>query len=102
MPFLVAAESVHLVVVADERIQKLMGEDPGLDISKHLARHGVHVELEQLSGKAGAVLLDRCDDVDADLLVIGAHSSNPNKLSEIIFGTVTKYVLNHVNRPILL
>lgn len=102
MPFLVSAESVHLVVVSDAKIQKFMGEDPGLDISKHLARYGVNVELEQLQGNASTVLLERCKTVDADLLVIGAHSSKPNKLNEIIFGTVTKSLLDHVDRPMLL
>jgi len=103
MPFLVAAAAVHLVVVPDEKVRHLMGEDPGMDISKHLARYGVAVELEQLSGgNAGKLLLDRCKALDADLLVIGAHSSKPGKLSEIIFGTVTKTVLGNVECPMLL
>lgn len=103
MPFLVGAESVHLVVVPEAKITNLMGEDPGLDITRHLARYGVQVELEQLPGtNAGQVLLHRCHDVEADLLVIGAHSSRPGKLSELLFGTVTKTVLNNVKCPMLL
>lgn len=103
MPFLIGAESVHLVVVPEAKITSLMGEDPGLDMTRHLARYGVQVELEQLPGtNAGKVLLDRCREMEADLLVIGAHSSRPGTISELLFGTVTKSVLSSVDCPMLL
>lgn len=101
MPLLTAAEKVHLVVVPDARVQALYGEDPGADIAAHLARHGVPVTLEQCPGEdAGAVLLERCASVGADLLVIGAMGRP--RISEFILGGATRTVLDRVDIPVLL
>jgi len=101
MPFLVAAQAVHLVVVPEAKIQALHGADPGADISRHLVRYGVPVELEQHRGSdAGAVLLDRCRDLDADMLVMGAVGRS--RISEFIFGGATRTVLGQAGLPIFL
>lgn len=101
MPFLVAAEAVHLVVVPDPAINHLLGANPGADISRHLARHGVPVMLEQIQGEdAGAVLLERAAALEADLLVIGAYGSS--KISEFVFGGVTLTMLAQAPLPTLL
>lgn len=101
MPFLVAAQAVHVVVVPDARIGGPHGADPGADIARHLARHGVPVVLEQRTGAdAGAVLLDRCTDLDADLLVMGAVGRS--NIVEFVFGGATRTVLATAALPILL
>lgn len=101
MPFLVAAESVHLVVVPEPRVRGILGAEPGVDISRHLARHGVPVFLEQHEGQdAGAVLLERARNLEADMLVIGAYGRP--KISEIVFGGATRAVLTDADIPILL
>lgn len=101
MPFLIAAEAVHLVVAADARIQVLYGEDPGADMAAHLARQGVPVLLEQCpADDAGAVLLDRCVAIDADLLVMGAMGRP--RISEFVFGGATRTVLARARVPLLL
>jgi nucleotide-binding universal stress UspA family protein len=43
-----------LVVDANER-SKRHGEEPGADIALHLARHGAHIEVEQVSSRGSAV-----------------------------------------------
>lgn len=101
MPLLIGAEAVHLTVVPDARIQELYGEDPGADMAAHLARQGVRVVLEQCQGEeAGAVLLDRCASVAADMLVIGAMGRP--RISELVLGGATRTVLDRVDVPVLL
>lgn len=101
MPFLAQAERVHLVVVPDAKVRSLYGADPGADIARHLARHGVPVVLEQCDGSdAGAALLDRCRAVDADMLVMGAVGRS--RVSEFVFGGATRTVLGAADVPVLL
>ncbi|WP_220479212.1 universal stress protein [Marilutibacter spongiae] len=101
LPLLAAAESVHLVVVRDARVQALYGEEPGADMAAHLARHGIAVVLEQCRGDdAGALLLGRCDTLDADMLVMGAMGRP--RTSEFLFGGATRTVLGRVDVPVLM
>jgi len=101
MPFLVAAETVHLVVVPDARTKRLFGQEPGADMAAHLSRQGVPVVLEQCLGEdAGAVLLDRCAALRADLLVMGAMGRS--RISEIVLGGATRTVLGRAQMPVLL
>jgi nucleotide-binding universal stress UspA family protein len=101
IPFLVEAESVHLTVVTDKKVRCLFGDDPGIDMSRHLARYGVPVILDQCPGEnAGQVLLDQAKQLDADMLVMGAYSTP--KISEYIFGSATRKVLSAAEFPILL
>jgi nucleotide-binding universal stress UspA family protein len=101
MPFLTAAETVHLVVVPDARTRALYGQEPGADMAAHLSRQGVPVMLEQCPGDdAGAVLLDRCAAIRADLLVMGAMGRS--RVSEVVLGGATRTVLDVAQMPVLL
>lgn len=101
MPFLVAAEVVHVIVVADAGTGEGHGAEPGADISRHLARHGVPLTLERISGPdAGIILVERSMGLDADLLVMGAYGHF--KITELIFGGVTRTVLRKAALPLLL
>ncbi|RYZ74727.1 MAG: universal stress protein [Lysobacteraceae bacterium] len=101
LPLLVAATAVHLVVVPDARTRALYGAEPGADMAAHLARHGVPVVLEQCPGEdAGAVLLERCAAIDADLLVIGAIGRS--RISEFVLGGATRTLLARARLPLLL
>lgn len=101
MPFLIDADAVHLVVVPEPKVRGLLGAEPGMDISRHLARHGVAVVLEQQNGEdAGEVLLERSRSLDADMFVMGAYGGP--RISEFLFGGVTQTVLRGAEIPILL
>ncbi len=101
MPFLTEADIVHLVVVPEARPNGWLGADPGADMSRHLARNGVEVVLEQRPGTdAGIVLLDHARSVDADMLVMGAYGRP--RISEFVFGGTTRTVLAKADTPILL
>lgn len=101
MPLLIAAERVVLVVVPEAGSERRLGAEPGADMSAHLSRHGVHVELRQYrGGDAGNVLLEQCTALDADLLVMGAAIRL--RIGEVFFGSASKTVLSGIDRPLLL
>lgn len=101
MPFLVMADSVHLVVAPHARLRGICGPDPGADMATHLARHGVQVVLEQHTGEdAGKILLERCKSIDADLLVSGgcAHPT----INDLVPGRATRTILEGAVLPLLM
>jgi nucleotide-binding universal stress UspA family protein len=101
IPLLVEAEEVHVVVVTETRINRLLGEDPGTDISSHLARYGIRVTLDGLKGNdAGALILAKAAEIDADLIVMGAFGQS--KITEFVFGSATGTLLRNATIPILL
>lgn len=100
MPLLVEAESVHLVVVPQAQAPGTYGRDPGVPMAAHLSRHGVPVEVDARAGTdAGAVLLERCQELDADLLVMGVMGRA--RLSEFLLGGATSTILKRVPIPVL-
>lgn len=101
LPFLVRADSVRLLVVPEDKVRHLLGADPGLDIARHLARHGVRIDVEQVYGAdAGEILLERCRFWEADMLVMGAYGQS--RISEFVFGGATRTILSNVERPLFL
>lgn len=101
IPLLVDAEEVRIVVVPEAKTNRLLGEDPGADISQHLARYGIRVTLDSLKGSdAGALILSKAAEIDADLIVMGA--SGQSKITEFVFGSATGTLLRGAATPILL
>lgn len=101
MPFLVAASDVHVVVVPEPHISRVLGEDPGTDVSRHLARYGISVTLHRLEGEsAGGILRQQARALGADMLVMGAYGQP--KIREFIFGSTTHSVLANLELPVLL
>lgn len=101
IPFLVEAAEVRIVVVPEAKINRLLGEDPGADISRHLARYGVRVTLDSLTGaNAGSLILAKAAEIDADLIVMGAFGQS--KITEFVFGSATGTLLGKATIPILL
>jgi nucleotide-binding universal stress UspA family protein len=100
LPLLIEADQVHLLVIAEDKANALLGADPGADITRHLARYGVPVLLEQHNGDAGEVLLARARELDAEMLVMGAYGHS--KISEFVFGGATRAVLQGAELPVLL
>lgn len=101
LPLLVAAAEVHVVVVPEAKVNRLLGADPGTDISRHLARYGVSVTLDNLKGNdVGGVILSKAAEIDADLIVMGAFGQS--KITEFMFGSATGTLLRDATIPILL
>jgi len=51
-------------------------------------------------GTAPDVVIDRADEIDADLVVVGSHARD--SMAEHLLGTVADRVLRHAGRPVLL
>jgi nucleotide-binding universal stress UspA family protein len=105
LPLLVKAEAVEVLVVDPERQPSGHGQEPGADIARHLARHGVHVEVRRLSSggegeEVGRILLSQAAAFGADLIVMGAYGHS--YLSEWMFGSVTRTVLREAVLPVLM
>jgi nucleotide-binding universal stress UspA family protein len=102
-PFLVAAASVTLLVVDSDKRAGRHGEETGADIALYIARHGAHVEVEQVSSRGspvGDIILSYAADHGMDLIVIGAYSHA--RSVEVVFGGVTRTLLKQSPIPVLM
>jgi nucleotide-binding universal stress UspA family protein len=99
MPLLTAA--LRVVVLS---VEGWMIPGPsGRDMTTHLVRNGVKAEAEMvsMSGRtAGEAILEKCRDIQADLLVKGAYTHS--RLRQVIFGGATEHVMKHAELPVLL
>jgi nucleotide-binding universal stress UspA family protein len=103
LPFLVAASSVTLLVVDSEQRAGRHGEEPGADIALYLARHGAHVEVEQVlsqGARVADIILSCAAEHGVDLIVIGAYGHA--RPVEMMFGGVTRTLLKEALVPILI
>jgi nucleotide-binding universal stress UspA family protein len=104
LPLLVKTEAVEVLVVDHKRRASGHGQEPGADIARHLARHGVHVEVQRLpsagSEEVGHLLLSQAAAFAADLVVMGAYGHS--HLTEWMFGGVTRTVLREATLPVLM
>jgi nucleotide-binding universal stress UspA family protein len=103
LPFLVKAASVTLLVIDSNKRADRHGEEPGADIALYLARHGAHVEVEQVSSRGSPVadlILSYAADHGIDLIVIGAYSHA--RSVEMVFGGVTRTLLKQAPVPVLM
>ncbi|MDP3491891.1 MAG: universal stress protein [Hyphomonadaceae bacterium] len=99
---ILGAERVSVVTV-DARLSRGYGEQPGADIAAHLAYRGAAVDLINLdSGDRSETdaILGQALAVGADLIVMGGYGRP--RLSEFIFGGVTREILQAASIPILM
>jgi nucleotide-binding universal stress UspA family protein len=101
VPFLTRAKTIEIVVVTGERDKS--GEITGTNMKRHLARHGVTVEIKKLSaGSVGvqAAILAHAADSRADFLIMGGYGHS--RLREFILGGVTRSILASMPMPVLM
>ena len=101
MPLLAKAGRVEVVIVANEPGKQ--DEIEGADIGKHLARHGLKVEVKRISaGKIdiGAALLSHAADNATDFVVMGGYGHS--RLRQFILGGVTRSILQSMTAPVLM
>lgn len=97
------ADEVHVVLVDPIEGDGAQGAEPGTDIAVYLARHGIKVTVDQLSGQGRAIadiLRQHANDMAAELLVMGAYGHT--RLRERIFGGVTRSMVEAPPLPIFL
>ncbi|MDQ1079977.1 universal stress protein [Pseudoroseomonas cervicalis] len=103
LPLLQAAARISILSVNPERGPDAHGAEPGADIARHLARHGLSVTAEQLVTPEIAeadTLLNRAAELGADLLVLGGYGHS--RLRELVLGGVTRRLLREMTVPVLL
>ena len=103
LPILEQAKSVTVLSVNPRGGNNGHGEEPGADISLHLARHGVkvastHIVSDELD--PADLILSRAADLGADLLVMGAYGRS--RLREMVLGGVSRHMMQHMTAPVLM
>ena len=101
MPLLARAGQIELVTVAGERAKQAESEDA--DIARHLAGHGLRVDVRRLAkGHADVAdtLLAHAAETGADFIVMGGHGHS--RLRDFFLGSVTDVVLRSVKVPVLM
>ena len=103
LPLLQQARSVTVLAINPEDGIGGDGDVPAADIALHLARHGVKAAAAHTVAKEideGDALLNYADDISADLIVAGAYGHS--RLSELVFGGVSRTLLTTMTVPVLL
>jgi nucleotide-binding universal stress UspA family protein len=99
MPLLVAADKV-IVLIIDPKIEA-GSEEPGADVARWLARHGVKVTVQRDSAAdsdVGGVILSRAADHDVDLIVMGIYGHS--RLRERVLGGASRTLLASMTAPL--
>lgn len=90
LPWLVQMKQVT-VVVSDKR------EKSAAEVMDYLKRHGCNVDYRTISngGNVGKKMLDACNEVGAEFLVVGGFSHTRTR--QRLFGGVTSHLLANTN-----
>ncbi|MCP3054170.1 universal stress protein [Aurantimonas marianensis] len=102
LPFLQRAKQVYLVSVAETSSDEERHREPAADMARHLARHGIAVEIRHLPRweDAAAGLLNEASSLGAELIVVGAYGRT--RLRQMLFGGVTRELLTRSPIPLLM
>jgi nucleotide-binding universal stress UspA family protein len=101
MPLLERAKTIEVVVVTGERDKS--GEITGANMKRHLARHGIEVEIKRIpAGQVDAqtAILSHAANSGADFIVMGGYGHS--RLREFILGGVTRSILKSMPVPVLM
>lgn len=102
MQILETKKKLHVVTVSrdgEEEETRRLGDH---DIFEHLQRHGIeaHPALLEVKGGVGRTILDYCDKIEPDVLVMGAYGRG--NIGALLFGGVSRYVLEHQTVPVMM
>jgi nucleotide-binding universal stress UspA family protein len=73
------------------------------DIRDYLSSHSISVEFihcERIAHSIGHILLEKANDLQAGLIVMGAYGHN--HIGEMILGGVSNHLLKHSRLPLFL
>jgi nucleotide-binding universal stress UspA family protein len=101
LPFLRHAKAIDIVAVSGERGKG--GELAGTNMARHLARHGLRVELKRVSaGNADvpSAIRSHAAETGADFMVMCGYGHS--RLREFILGGVTRTILTSSTVPVLM
>lgn len=95
------AIEAHVVLIDPDEFQQ--GPNPGDDIAAFLARRNLAVTVDRLPGaqrEVADVLIEHANDINADMIVMGAYSHS--RLREWLIGGTTRNMLEKAKIPILM
>lgn len=92
--------SKKALVVAKELSKVYKSELSALYVGEDPPQEPEGVELRVVDGIPEERLISYCQEAGVDLLVMGAYSKG--RIRELFLGSVTSFVLHHVNIPLLL
>ncbi len=101
MPLLELAGRVEVVIDDNERGKQ--DEVEGADMGRHLARHGLNVEVKRITRgeiDVANTLLSHAADSGTDLVVMGGYGHS--RLREFVLGGVTHSMLRSMTVPVLM
>lgn len=102
LPLLADAAEIDVLVIDPKVTESGYGEQPGADIARLLARHGVKANVVQQprSGlRIGECLLRHVRETDADLLVMGGYGHRHWR--ELVLGGATHEVVADARKAVL-
>jgi nucleotide-binding universal stress UspA family protein len=102
LPLLRLARDVRVVWVDPQRDEGGAVDVAGAGLAETLARHGINVTAEPISGNGreeGEALLTKVFDTGANLLVMGAYGHT--RLREFVLGGATREALKNMTCPVL-
>ncbi|WP_233805287.1 universal stress protein [Paraburkholderia sp. HP33-1] len=104
LPFLAHAANVSLLRVHSPSDQSPRDRIPGADIALTIARHGVKIDVREVSVEAdtpvGDALLSQASNLGCDMIVMGAYAHS--RLHEVVLGGATRTMLQSMTVPVLL
>lgn len=102
LPLMRAARNVIVASVVEDEGPDDDSGMPGADVARHLDRHGVNVDLRQISGWSdpAEALLDAAAQSGAGMIVMGGYGHS--RFREWVLGGVTRRILSTAEVPVLL
>lgn len=93
------AKSVHLLICGND---KEKNKSSAIEVKSYLKRHDIDVaQLSHAqSGHAGDEILDVAEEIDADLVVMGAYGHT--SMLDKFFGSASRYVIGHAKVPLFM
>ena len=104
VPFIKRAERTTIVTIGALGGECPPGRLPGAEIASVVARHGNHVDVDEIETTAGSsvadVLLSRAADMGADLIVMGCYGHA--RWRELVIGGASRAILESMTVPVLM
>jgi nucleotide-binding universal stress UspA family protein len=103
LPLLVKAMTVDLLIVLNEKTNTSPNEIRGAEMAKHLARHGVKVQIVTVPAAdidVANAILSYVADVSGTLVVMGGYGHS--RLHEMILGGATRGMLQSMTVPVFM
>ena len=101
MPLLAKAGKVEIVIVSNDPGKQ--DEIEGVDMARHLARHGLKIDVQRLARgdtDIADALLSHAADSGADFMVMGGYGHS--RLRQFILGGVTRSIFQSMTIPVLM